>query len=186
MALLAMLACALIPVEVFAHHLPPGMEDVDEFEDGAAFFAGLRHPFLGVDHWMFAVVVGALAALSSSRPRWVFPMAFCGGLGMGLLSGLQGLFISGSAWSTPVAFSAAVVLLLMRKHIPLASGAGLVAAVALWQGNAHGLAWPLDSAGFSYGLGTGIASMMLMGMGLAVVVLARRVGLSRRVATQVS
>ncbi len=42
-----------------AHHLPPGMEDVDEFA-GEPLRAALTHPFSGADHWLAALAVGLI------------------------------------------------------------------------------------------------------------------------------
>lgn len=184
--LLAMLATVWMPMNALAHHLPPGMEDVDEFEDGAAFLAGLRHPLLGMDHWLFAVVVGALVGWVVSRGRWVLPACFAGGLSAGMLLGLKGMLIAGSAWCAPVALLAGLALVAMRPRLPVAPQAGLVAAVALWQGNAHGLAWPVEAGGAGYGAGVVLASLLLAAGGATVVGFARRAGATRGVSSQVS
>ena len=48
----------LLAVPVFAHHLPPGMEEVDEFSDSASFLMGINHPLSGLDHLLAALLTG--------------------------------------------------------------------------------------------------------------------------------
>ena len=55
-----------------AHHLPPGMEDVDEFAD-ESLTAVVAHPFTGVHHWFAALAVGLMVWVLSRQPnrlRW--------------------------------------------------------------------------------------------------------------------
>ena len=164
-----LLACLgmlwLTAAPVFAHHLPPGMEEVDEFEDSAAFMAGLRHPLLGMDHWVFAIVVGAAAAAGMTRferhsPVCVFLLAMAIGAVLGLKEIIMpGLFLAGMA-----ALMTVLVMPDTRARWSLLKLL-LICLVGLWQGNQHGIAWPLKAGAVGYlaGLLTTTAALILGG-----------------------
>lgn len=136
-----------------AHHLPPGMEDVDEFEDGAAFMAGLRHPLLGFDHWMLAAVVGVLVVAGVRRSSKGLLLPLLGGVAIGAMLGVNAVVLPGVSMSFVFALVVPLVLLTQRGKLPKSVQSGLIAFAALWQGNIHGLAWPLEAATGSYILG---------------------------------
>lgn len=78
-ALVSFVSSITLAISVFlnaspalAHH-PNGGEIPSTF--GAGFLSGLGHPVIGIDHLVFVIAIGLLAALSS---RWgmVIPLAF--------------------------------------------------------------------------------------------------------------
>ncbi len=64
-----LLLSLILTVPLHAHHLPPGLEEVDEFDNAAAFQGGMVHAFSGSDHWLLAVLGGALLVLAMKRSR---------------------------------------------------------------------------------------------------------------------
>ena len=53
---LTMLAWLMGTPLALAHHLPPGMEEVDEFGN-ETLRSQIIHPFTGLDHWMLTLGV---------------------------------------------------------------------------------------------------------------------------------
>jgi urease accessory protein len=167
-----LLAClsilGLTSVPLLAHHLPPGMEDVDEFEDGMAFMAGIRHPLLGIDHWLFAVVAGVLAVLWKTRGTKISPLAcLLPAMLAGITSGLQGVMLPAVSWALLTAMLAVMTwsASTFRGHaMTLLS----ITLLALWQGNQHGIAWPMDGGGGWYVTGLMITTTVLACCGAVV------------------
>ncbi|WP_146848563.1 HupE/UreJ family protein [Brevifollis gellanilyticus] len=171
-----LLACLsllwLTSAPLLAHHLPPGMEDVDEFEDGMAFMAGIRHPLLGVDHWFFAVVVGVLAVLWKGRSNKISPLvcllpAMLGGV----ISGLQGIVLPEVSWALLTAMMAVMTWSASTFRGQAMTLLGIT-MLALWQGNQHGIAWPLDAGSGWYVAGLMITTTVLACCGSVVTELA--------------
>ena len=58
-----LLRCVALPLwaagQAMAHHLPPGMEDIDEFAD-EPFTAAVTQPFTSVHYWFAALAVGLM------------------------------------------------------------------------------------------------------------------------------
>lgn len=158
----------LASVPLMAHHLPPGMEDVDEFEDGMAFMAGIRHPLLGWDHWLFAVVVGVVAAWGTSRfSRLAPPACLLLATMAGAACGLHRVIVPVPACALGMAVLA--LMISVRARSPgLTLGTLLITMLAFWQGDAHGMAWPLHTGGMWYLTGIGVMTATLAGCGLAV------------------
>ncbi len=171
-----LLACLgflwLSSVPLLAHHLPPGMEDVDEFEDGMAFMAGIRHPLLGMDHWLFAVAVGVLAVLWKTCSTKISPLT-CLLLAMigGIASGLQGIILPAVSWALLTALLAVMTWSSASFRGEAMTLLGIT-MLALCQGNQHGIAWPLDAGSAWYGTGIVITTMVLACCGAVVADLA--------------
>lgn len=162
------------PLPLHAHHLPPGMEDVDEFDDGAAFMAGLRHPLLGMDHWLFAMIIGAVAAAGMTRFARLSPFAsLLAGVIGGAALGLKGLIFPGAFMIGMAALMTVLVMPNSRMHWAVLKLL-LVGLAAFWQGNQHGIAWPLDYGGMSYVAGISTTTAWLAFTGAALQRLASR------------
>lgn len=160
-ALPVFLLLIAVTAPLHAHHLPPGMEDIDEFEHSAALMAGLRHPLLGLDHWMMALAFGWLAAaLRSSKAGLAAAALFAAG---GFI-GAQGIVLPGMDHSFAVAALIVGFALALQRKIPLIAASSFLAAAALVSGNAHGIAWPIESASISY-----LAGLMVTSLALALI-----------------
>jgi len=155
------LRLAVLPLwaagQAMAHHLPPGMEDVDEFTD-EPFTAALTHPFTGADHWLAALAVGLVVWAWGRKTGFqsisLFILAMAGGIGAGR-TGIQlplmetglavsvillGCVVAGSKW-----FSSKAVL-------------SLAALTGAWHGIAHGLEMPAAAPTGLYAVGLTLAS----------------------------
>lgn len=149
-------ACAvvLMPLSLSAHHLPPELEEVDEFAD-AAFRAGLRHPSQGWDHWLLAAAAGLMAASWPKRRDQVLTgLAFVGGLTaatwlpvLSLPGGIIGLFAGG--------------LLLIHFARPHRWQIAVLGMAAVLQAQDHLAAWPWEQVRSAYWAGSVAASTAL-------------------------
>lgn len=158
----SLLLFLITAVPLHAHHLPPGMEDVDEFEEGAAFMAGLRHPLLGTDHWLFAIAVGVAAMVGMTRFVRLCPVAsLLAGVIGGAALGLNAVIFSGALMAGTAVIMAVIVMLTSRMHL-FVWKLILIGLVAFWQGNQHGIAWPLDSGGAGYVAGLIVSTTALV------------------------
>ncbi len=180
LAVFAVLLLTALPLH--AHHLPPGMEDLDEFEDGAAFMAGLRHPMLGLDHWLFAALVGALAvtAARGGRRPFALPLTMLAAIAAGGLMGFSELRLPALQFSQVLTLAVLALLILGKNRLHPAVQFGLVGLAALYQGNDHGLAWPLDAASGAYLGGVVFTTLVLAQAGAAVTLAAQVLLPSRR------
>ncbi len=155
------LRLAVLPLwvadQAMAHHLPPSMEDVDEFA-GEPFTAALAHPWTGADHLLAAVAVGLLIWSRGRKTGFqstaLFMAAMAAGMGAGrtgfqlplMETGLAvsvilfGCVIAGARW-----FSSRTVLV-------------LTALAGAWHGVAHGLEMPAAAPAGLYALGLTLAS----------------------------
>ncbi|MBB5038954.1 HupE/UreJ family protein [Prosthecobacter dejongeii] len=144
-----------------AHHLPPGMEDVDEFEDGMAFLAGVRHPLLGLEHGLFALTVGVLVATGGRFRSQALALTFLASLLVGGWAGAQGLVLSGVSLGSALAFASPLLLFAKRYRLHPGYPLAVIACVSLLQGNAHALAWPLETGFTAYLAGLLLTSSVL-------------------------
>ncbi len=133
------------------------------------FASGVLHPFLGADHLLAMLAVGFLAVRLGGGRRWLLPAAFVGFMGLGAFVPLPHV--------EPVI---AISLLVLGVAIAVAArfdawlGAVLVAAFALYHGQAHFAEIPAgqSAAAFAAGMLLATASLHLSGM-LAALQLAR-------------
>lgn len=168
-------ACLAFVHQAAAHHLPPGFEEVDEF-DSAQMLIALRHPFTGLDHLLLALAMGWVAYLWGKRIGTALFASFIGSMlggmvlgrfGLGLPMLEEGLLLSVIACGLMLA---GVSKLSIRAYFSLAVGAGL------WHGNAHGMEMPPQAASLVYGAGLllGTATLACGGMTLAALTSQRR------------
>ncbi len=166
---LLLLSLWLVPAAlVEAHHLPPELEEIDEFA-GEAFKAGWRHPGQGLDHWLLAAVAGVLAGSAARRrDAMLTAMTFLGGMAAGGLLPTMSVASSGD-WFSP---AMAGLLLIAGGRLPRALSLSLLALAAGWQGQAHLAVWPWDTVAHPYLGGMLLSSAGLVGLSAAVTRLA--------------
>ncbi len=172
--LLGFLLVVAWPAE--AHHLPPELEEIDEFAD-EAFKAGLRHPGQGIDHWLLAAVAGVLAAGAAGwRGMGLTAAVLLGGLMAG--AGLQAaaFTLPGAVQGDWIVSIIAGALLFAGGRLPLVWRLVLLALAAFWQGQGHAAAWPWESVLRPYMTGVLLASG---GLFLGTAAVARLAGLQR-------
>lgn len=146
---------------------------------GSAFIEGLTHPFTGFDHMAAMVAVGLWSVLAT-RHVWVMPIAFAALLLVGGLIGFTGAAIP--VVEPMIAASMLVLGLLIagRARLPLAAGAALVGAFAVFHGVAHGSELPAAQAAAALtGMVIGTMVLHIAGMGLGAFVQSRNVWISR-------
>lgn len=139
--------------------------------DGAAHhgvWAGLVHPFTGVDHLLAMCAVGVWSALALRRWRdaLVAPLAFAGTVLLGAMASHRGLVVPGVE---PMIATSLLVLGLMvasRASLGAAAGAGVAAVFAWFHGAAHGQ--ELAGAASLAGMVVSTAALHAAGLALGV------------------
>lgn len=135
---------------------------------GAVSFAhGFTHPFTGIDHIVAMVAVGLFATMLSGKARYLVPSSFVAMMVAGAAVGLNGValpFVETGILASMVVLSAAVAL---RWNASISLAMGLCGFFAVFHGFAHGAEMPLDVAGFEYGAGFVVATLILHAAGLS-------------------
>jgi urease accessory protein len=140
---------------------------------GASLYAGLVHPFTGLDHMLAMTAVGVLAATKGGAAKWAWPCAFVGAMvaGYGLGVGFPGADVVEPAVLASVIVLGALIA--SAVNTPFALGLGLIAAFGLCHGYAHGSEAP-NHAGLTFPIGFVVSTAVLHGLGLGVGALALR------------
>lgn len=161
----ALLLAIFLPAELFAHAGHP--------EAGVghpAFFAGLLHPWTGLDHLLAMVAVGLWAAQLGGRAVWLVPASFLAAMGLGAALGQAGLNLP----LMEQGIAASVLLLGLAVafaiKIPAVIPAVLVGVFALFHGAAHGAEMPagMSTLGYFGGFLAGTAVLHALGLGLGL------------------
>lgn len=155
------LRLAVLPLwaagQAMAHHLPPGMEDVDEFAD-EPFTAALTHPLTGADHWLAALAVGLVVWSWGRKTGFqsiaLFVLTMAAGIGTGRAGVQLPLMETGLAVS--VILPGCVIA--GAKWFSSKSVLALAALTGAWHGIAHGLEMPAAAPAGLYALGLTLAS----------------------------
>lgn len=155
------LRLAVLPLwaagQAMAHHLPPGMEDVDEFAD-EPFTAALTHPLTGADHWLAALAVGLVVWSWGRKTGFqsiaLFVLTMAAGIGPGRAGVQLPLMETGLAVS--VILPGCVIA--GAKWFSSKSVLALAALTGAWHGIAHGLEMPAAAPAGLYALGLTLAS----------------------------
>ncbi len=170
LAALSALLLAGVTSGAAAHSLPAA---------GAAFSAGLAHPFLGPDHVLAMVAIGIYAARLGKQS--VLLVIACVGAAL-----VAGAFLA-SAIAAPVvepliAISVgAAVLLAGRAHkVGPPYGVALASLFALLHGAVHAAAQPAPFSTVAYVAGVVLASTILQLLGAAMACAAARQAAVRR------
>ena len=166
--------CLLMATSALAHHLPPGIDEVDEFAEGVSFLVGFTHPLSGLDHLLAALLTGAVAARLGASGRRALITGAAGALMAGFWAGgVSGILLPGGEAVILASIAAAAGTLILRTGRALLGGAWVLVIFQLWHGNAHGLEIPAGAAGGPFALGVCVATW---GLFVAGAVMARRVG----------
>lgn len=148
----------------------------------SGFFAGFGHPLFGADHLIAMVTVGLWAGLVGGMALWAWPLAFVCVMAAGGILGIGGIaipFVEPAILASVVALG---VLAALAVRAPVGLGAVLIGGFALFHGHAHGTEIPGSAVGVTYLAGFAVATMLLIGVGLASVTVARRFGMAALVA----
>jgi urease accessory protein len=137
-----------------------------------SFFAGLSHPFTGIDHMLAMVAVGLWAGLNGGRALLAWPLAFVGLMIAGGVLGATEILVP---WVEPGILTSVVVLGLLivaAVQLPVAAGAAIIAVFALLHGHAHGSEVHPEAAAATHALGFVVATVLLHGIGIGVAYIA--------------
>ena len=170
---LLLLALTLLPTLAHAH---PG--HVSEI-NGLGW--GFLHPFTGFDHLLAMLAVGLWAVQLGHRALWVLPLSFLTSMIVGASLAMKGIPLP---FVEPIVLASALGLgafLALEKPIPLPLSTFLVAAAALFHGQAHGMELPDGTLGIQALLGFVFSSAILqltgVGLGLMLQLVAKKKGL---------
>ncbi len=132
----------------------------------SSFAAGLAHPLGGLDHVAVMIAVGLWAALKGGRALWLWPAAF---VGVMLIGGALGMahvalpFVEPAILASVVALGLCVALAI---DVPVAVGAAIIGAFALFHGHAHGTEVVEGMSGAEYMAGFALATAALHAVGI--------------------
>ena len=143
-----------------AHHLPPGLDEVDEFAENA-FMSALKHPITGLDHWLAALAIGFIACSLGRKQGVQSLVAFIVCMACGVFLGHAGMtvpFLEQGLAASVILAGAALVGASFLSREGLGMTAGLV---GFWHGLAHGSEMPTVFNPVSYGFGLCFGSALI-------------------------
>jgi urease accessory protein len=131
---LVAMAAALIGelVPAFAHHVMGGKMPAT-FSEG--LLSGIGHPIIGVDHFVFVVGVGLIAACMGRK--WLLPAAFVLGTWAGAALHLARLDLPFAEVAILISILLAAIAVIANANLPPALTAGLVAVAGVFHGYAY-------------------------------------------------
>jgi urease accessory protein len=163
-AMRRLLPIALLSVLVSA---APAAADIG-LGTGFAFFDGLIHPLMGIDHILAMVGVGLWAGLKGGSARWLWPLAFVTVMSLGGVAGLHGIGLphtNALILASVIGLGAVIGLGLLP---PVAVGAALCGLFAIAHGHSHGTELPVGASASGYMLGFLLATAALHAGGVGL------------------
>ena len=150
--------------------LKPLLPDV-LFHSGSdvGIFAGLLHPFLGLDHLLAMVTVGLLSARMGGRAIWTVPATFVMVMAVGGVMGIFGLDIPYVEYGIALSVVILGIALAAPKKLPVLLAMTFVGLFAIFHGHAHGTELPersqaaLDVFAYVFGFLVATATLHLIG-----------------------
>ena len=124
----------LVASPALAHH-PSGGELPSTFARG--FMSGIGHPVIGIDHLVFVVAIGLLAALSK-KLGLVIPVAFVVATAIGTAIHLQSINLPAPELIISASVLVMGILLAKEKQVNLATIAAIGAIAGIFHGYAYG------------------------------------------------
>ncbi len=158
------LLLAMTPALAHAH---PGHAE-------SGLWAGLLHPFHGIDHVLAALAIGVWATRVRGRALWALPLAFVAAMTAGIGAALAGLHVP----SVEPVIAASVLLLgaliALDARLPTVAGAALAVAIAPFHAAAHVAEMPVAGNAIAYVCGVLLATALSHGAGITVALRLRR------------
>lgn len=165
-----LVAASIAPSVAFAH---PG----HEAEAGLAL--GFVHPLGGLDHLLAMVAVGLLAFQLGGRSLWLTPVAFVSFMVLGGSLGAAGVGLPLVEVMIALSVVTLGALVALRVRWNAALAATIVAAFALFHGQAHGAEMPAQGSAAAYVAGFVMATVLLHGIGIFLGYLVSRISQNR-------
>lgn len=141
---------------------------------GGGWFAGLGHPWFGLDHTLAMLAVGMLGACLGGHARWLLPTSFVAAMIAGAAVALNGWSVGGSETGIMLSLVALGGLLAARRQLPLLAVTIVVFAFGLSHGHAHGTEIPALASAAAYIGGFAVGTSLLHIVGWALGTLALR------------
>lgn len=137
----------------------------------SGFFAGVSHPFGGLDHMLAMLSVGIWSALASKDEGariWVAPVAFVAAMLLGATAGY--LNVPLPMVESGIALSVIVLGLMVvtRLELPLAVGVLVISLFAITHGHAHGSEATGSILAYMAGFTLATATLHVAGIGLGL------------------
>jgi urease accessory protein len=168
----AIAALTLFATPAFAH---VGFHGAGLHANG--FWAGLSHPFNGLDHILVMAGIGIWAAQLGGRNLWLVPLAFVATMVLGAGLALMNFPLPEVELGIAGSVVAIGMLVAFGARLPAGAAVALVALMALFHGHAHGTELPEMASAWGYAAGFVLSTAMLhvigLGLGLAVFRFAR-------------
>ena len=132
---------------------------------GHGIQSGFMHPFLGWDHLLAMLAVGAWGATLGGRSIWAVPAAFVAAMIVGCALGMSGVNVP--FVETAILASGFIIagFVLARVKMPVWSGMAIVGLFALAHGVAHGVEMPELANPWVYGAGFVAATALIHALG---------------------
>jgi urease accessory protein len=137
-------------------------------EHAGGFGVGFAHPFGGLDHVLAMIAIGVWAAQFGARTNWAMPLSFLAAMVAGGALAIADLPLPHVDAGIAASVLMLGLLIAIAIRLPVAVGALLSAAFALWHGYAHGAEMPAMISPAGYALGFLLATSALIGIGLVV------------------
>ncbi len=132
---------------------------------GHGIASGFLHPFLGWDHVLAMLAVGAWGATMGGRSLWALPAAFLGMMIAGGALGMSGVNVPFAETMILASGFVLAALVLARVKMPVWSGMAIVGSFALAHGVAHGAEMPELANPWIYGAGFVAATALIHALG---------------------
>ena len=132
---------------------------------GHAITSGFLHPFLGWDHLITMLAVGAWGATLGTRAVWAVPAAFVSMMIVGGLLGMSGIEVPFVETMILASVGVLAALALVRVKMPVWSGMAIVGLFALAHGHAHGAEIPEGVSPWVFGAGFVTATSLIHALG---------------------
>jgi urease accessory protein len=132
---------------------------------GTGIASGFVHPFLGLDHLLAMLAVGAWGAMLGNRALWAVPGAFVGATALGAATAMMGVtlpFVEAAIFVSVLVLGA---FLLARVRMPVWAGMAVAGLFALAHGQAHGAEVPLVTNAWIHGFGFVMATALIHALG---------------------
>ena len=133
-AVLLSISSLVIALPAFAHH-PSGGEVPSNFAEG--FLSGIGHPVIGIDHLVFVVAIGLVAALSK-KLGMVIPVASVAATAAGTALHLQSINLPVPELMISASVLVMGIFLAREKQVNLAIVTAIAAIAGIFHGYAYG------------------------------------------------
>ncbi len=132
---------------------------------GTGNASGFVHPFLGSDHLLAMLAVGAWGAMLGNRALWAVPAAFISAMALGGAMAMIGVdlpFVEATIFASVLVLGAFV---LARIRMPVWACMAVAGLFALAHGQAHGAELPPMADAWIYGFGFVTATALIHAFG---------------------